>query len=101
MVKQVSFCFCICSVTSIHVVNDCISSFYQFGVLFVGIQQSFVLWSFFGDFVDIGVVCRVVCVVVAVNFLTQVVLWVTVVSAPTVQSYRMQVRNVNFLICWI
>ena len=97
MLKHVSFCFCVCCVTCIHVVSDSVCFFYHLGVFFVSIQQSFVFWSFFSDFIDVGVVCRVVSVVVAVNFLTEVVLWVTVVSAPTVQSYRVQVWNVNLL----
>src|SRR5699024_5500378 len=97
MVEHVSLSFCVCSITCIQIVSDSISSSYHFAVLFVCSQQVFVPLCFLSYFVDVRVVCRVVSVVVAVNFLTQVVLWVTVVSAPTIECEGMQVRSEYFL----
>ena len=97
IINHVSFCFCKCCVTFVHIVNDVVSFFQQSGEFFVIVEQFCIVLIFFYT-ADVGVFCGVVSVVVTVCFLNQVVLWVTVVSAPTVQSYRMQVRNVNFLI---
>ena len=75
---------------------DCVCSIYQLGKLFVGIQQCFCIFIFL-YVIDLGLGGRIVSIVVTVGFLAEVVLWVTVVSAPTVHSDRVEMWLINFL----
>ena len=95
MIQQISFRFCVCCITSIQIGGDCVSSFYQFSKLLVGCKQICVSLIWFSNFIDVGVVSRIVSVVVAIAFLAQIVLRVTVVSAPAVDDEGVQVRCYN------
>ena len=79
MLKHVLFSLGIGFVTGIHIVYDGVSRVDHIGELLVNGNQVFV-----GDAGSLGVGYAVVSVVHAVGFLTQVVLRIGVVSAPTV-----------------
>ena len=96
MIQHISLCFCVCSIACVHIVGDCIGFFYHFGEGFVGFQQLFGGFIFF-YFIDVGIMCGVVCVVIAVQLLTQEVLWVAVVCTPTIVNEGLEVCLYNFL----
>src|SRR5699024_2774877 len=96
MVEHISFCFCVCSITSSQIIVDCVCSIYQLGRLVVGIQQCLCIFILLYVFA-LGLGGRIVSIVVTVGFLAEVVLWVTVVSAPTVHSDRVEMWLINFL----
>ena len=98
MIQQISFRFCVCCITSIQIGGDCVSSFYQFSILLVGSNQICVSLIWFSNFIDVGVVSRIVSVVVAIAFLAQIVLRVTVVSAPAVQYEGVQMWYNNLVV---
>ena len=47
MVDEVCFCFCVCCITSVQVIGDCVSFFYQSGEFFIAVEQLFVVFIFF------------------------------------------------------
>ena len=96
MLEHICFCFCICCITCIQILSDSICFIYHLGEFFVSIEQSFCCFCFF-YFVDVRILIRIVSVVFAVSHLTEVVLWVSVVSTPTVVGDRMQMWDNYFV----
>ena len=82
MLDHVSFCFCICCITCIQIIINLVCFFYHLGEFFISIQQIFCCFCFF-YILNVVVVLYIECIVISVHFLTEVVLWVTIVSAPT------------------
>ena len=95
MIQHICLCNCVCLITCIQVISNCICFFYQSCKLFVGIKQIFGCFCFF-YIIDLRLAGRIVCVIISVSFLTKVVLWVTVVSTPTVSGNGVEFWSVNF-----
>ena len=95
MLQQISFCLCIGLITCVQIGCNRISCSYQITIFLIRSNQICVSLISLGNLIDVGVVLGVVRIYVSVNFLTKVVLRVTVVSAPAVDDEGVQVRCNN------
>ena len=96
MLDQVGFRLCKGFVARIQIVVDGIRRLYQSGKLSVGSQQVSVGLVLY-QVVDIGEGSGVISGIVAGSFLAQIVLRVTVVSAPARDIDRLQLRLIDLL----
>ena len=98
MLNHVSLRLSVSLVAGIQIVVNCVRGLNHFGEGDEGVDQILsVLVRFY--FIDVVVAGREVSVVVAVGFLAQIVLRVTVVSAPAGEGDGVQPWSVNFLCC--